>query len=68
MICTPLLGHKTKTGIRQQTQNEDIRCKIEESKQISADHEARLSDNRWTSRITVWLLRLFQRKRGPGLR
>ena len=58
-----LLDHKTNTWIRQQT-IEDIRYEIKESKHRWAGHVARMSDNRWTPRATVWQFqRLFQRER-----
>ena len=69
MIGVSLLDHKTNTWIREQTQIEDIRKNIKESKHRWAGHVARMTDNRWTSRTTIWQPRLFQRGRGrPSLR
>ena len=69
MIGLSLLDHKTNTWIREQTQIEDIRDKITESKHRWAGHVARFKDNRWTSRLTLWQPRMFNRERErPSLR
>ena len=70
IIGVSLLDRKTDSWIRQQTQIQDITHKIKVSKHsIRAGHAVRMSDNRWTSRISAWQPRLFKRRQGrPSLR
>ena len=47
---------KRSTWIREKTRVKDIIQTIKQQKLRWAGHEARMSDDRWTKRITDWLL------------
>ena len=71
MVGVRFLDHGANTRIRQKTQTEGTRYKIQESDHRWAGRVTRKSGNRWTPGVTVCEPRLFQRGRGegrPGLR
>lgn len=69
MLNITLKDRKPNTWIRQQTGIKDIIQTIKESKHRWAGHVARISDNRWTIRVTEWTPRSWKRPKGrPGKR
>ena len=64
MIGVTLKDRKSTEWIRKQSGVTDIIRSIRESKHRWAGHVARRRDNRWTIRVTEWILRGNKRPRG----
>ena len=66
MVGVRFLDHGANTRIRQKTQIEVIRYKIQELDHRWAGHVTRNSGKLWTPGVTVCKPRLFKRGRGEG--
>jgi len=64
MVGVTRRDRKTNGWLRQQTGVQDITMKIKQLKWQWAGHVARMTDNRWTKKVTEWIPLQMKRKAG----